>query len=217
MATLYDIRERVKLTVQDTSFSDDVIDSFINEGLQRCAALVLLPALISSGQVTTSISAQQVEIPSAWNFDRNLFLCTDADGNNIPVLSSTALMQRKIEKYGTYLETGDIEACAIDHAYFLYYPVPTTAKVLICQFYKTVTLLASDSDTPSCLPDFLHYRLLESFANAEIFDRIEDGIDGVKTNTLRYTKKFMDSLEELQSYLRTGQARPMPYRVSGWI
>lgn len=217
MATLYDIRERVKVTVQDTSYSEETIDSFINEGLQRVAALVLLPSLVSSGQVTTSITAQQVAIPTSWNFDRNLFLCTDADGVNIPVLSSTALMQRKLETFGVYLETGDLEACAIDSAYFLYYPVPITAKTLSCMFYQNVTTLTSDSDAPSCLPEFLHYRLLESFAAAELYDRIEDGMEDTKINARHYMKKFNEALAELQSYLRTGQSRPVPYRVSGWI
>ena len=217
MATLDNIRDRVKLTVQDGSFDDDVIDSFINEGLQRVAALILLPPLVSSGSITTSTTAQQVIIPTSWNFDRNLFLCTDADGNNIPVLSSTALMQRKLETFGVYIETGDLEVCAIDAAYFLYYPVPATAKVLNCEFYQKVTLLVADSDEPSCLPDFLHDRLLESFANAELYDRIEDGMEDTKINARHYMKKFNDALAELQSYLRTGQSRPVPYRVSGWV
>lgn len=217
MATLEEIRERIKRIIHDTSYTDEIIDGFINEGLSRCASLVLLPALESMGQITTEVSTPFALIPDSWNFDRNITMCINTSGNKLKVLSSLIMMARAYPEFGVNNEIGDIEACTVVANKFFYYPIPETAETLTCTFYQKVTSLANDSDTPDILPDFLHYKLLVSFVCAEIFNEIEEGIDGVLVNTKKHSAAFAMAIEELRDVLRTGQSRPEPNRSKDWI
>lgn len=213
MPTLAEIRDRVKLTVQDTTFSDALINSYINEGIQRVASLVLIPDLEDIGTVTTEVNEYVVDIPPSWNFDRNIFMCTGPEDQKVQVLSSIAMLGRKFVDFRLNKQEGSVEACTTTQTQFFYYPIPTTAEVYTCGFYIKPTLLTADTETPSIFPDFLHYALLESFASAEIYDKIEDGMDGIKTNARHYRKKFDEAVEDLKGIFRTGQSRPEPYRT----
>lgn len=217
MATLEEIRTRIKRIIHDVSYTDEIIDSFINEGISRCATLVLLPALESIGQITTVTDSAYTSIPTSWNFDRNITLCVNEDNVKVKVLSSLIMMSRVYPTFGINNEEGPVEACTTISDKFFYYPIPETSEVLTCTFYQKPSSLVNDSDTPSCLPNFLHYKLLVSFACAEIFNEIEEGNDGVLTNTKKHTAAFMLAIEELRDTLRTGQSRPEPNRSKDWI
>jgi len=218
MATLEEIRDRVTRLVQDDAYTDEIIDRFINEGLQRCASLVLLPDLMSTGNVSTSASAYSVTTPSTWNFDRNLYMCSVvADKRKIKVFSSVILLSGQCPDFSLAVDAGDIEACTATRTQFIYYPIPTVITPLICAFYKKPTLLTMDLVEPSILPEFLHHDLLTNFACSRVFSEIEDGIDGVQVNTTKYYKLFDAAITELSIYFRTGQSRPEPQRRSDWI
>ena len=218
MATLKEIRDRVIRNVQDDLYIDEIIDSFINEGLQRCASLVLLPDLMSTGDILTSITSYSVDIPAAWNFDRNLYMCSVvADKRKVKVFSSAILLSGQYSDFDFSVNTGEIEACTATCTQFIYYRVPTVVTPLLCAFYKKPTLLTVDSVEPSILPEFLHYDLLANFACFKTYSEKEDGIDGVQINTTKYYKLFDAAITELGIYFRTGQSRPTPIRRSDWV
>ncbi|MFI3122442.1 MAG: hypothetical protein QX194_00705 [Methylococcales bacterium] len=218
MATLDDIRSRVTRIVQDSVYTDEIVDAFINEGLQRCAGLVLLPDLMSTGVVATAIDAYSVPIPTTWNFDRNLYLCsTVVDKRRLEVFSSVALLSGQYPEFNLAIDDREVLACTATRTQFIYYPVPTAITSLQCAFYQKPTLLTVDTAEPSILPEFLHYDLLVNFACFKVFSEIEDGIDGVQVNTTKYFKLFDAAITELSVYFRTGQSRPAPSRRSDWV
>lgn len=216
MATLEEIRDRVKRIIHDTAFTDEMIDGLINEGYSRCAGLVLLPDLESSGEITTEVGTGNIAIPASWNYDRNLFLCSQ-DNTKLLVLSSLVLFARKYPDYVLANEYGPVIACCCTQNRFIYYPIPKEPVTLKCAFYTQVVPLVNDADIPTAIPAFLQFKLLVSFACAEFFSEYEEGNDGVMVNTNKYTKKFNEAIDELQMALRVGQARPEPSREKGWI
>jgi len=218
MPNLEEIQARVERIIHDETFHGDVAIDFINEAYTRCVGRVLIPDLASVGLVTTSPVANSVPIPSSWNFDRNLYFCSQvSDGKSVKVMSSVEILTREYADYDLNVVEGDIEACTATRAAFVYYKTPAVATILKCAFYKKHTSLVNDSDIPSILPEHMHYALLVSGACAEIWYEIEEGIDGVMVNTTKYRKKFEDAITELVAYFKVGQSRPRPLSKRGWV
>ncbi|MCK9408271.1 MAG: hypothetical protein M0R68_03975 [Bacteroidetes bacterium] len=209
MATLEELRTRVVRIIHDDAYTDDDVDGFINEAYKACAGKVLLPDLMSTGNITVLAGAMSTAIPTAWNFDRNLYLCASADSKNaVKVYSSIALLTHDFPAYTFNPAIGSIEACTATQLSFISYPKPSASEILNCAFYKKVTPLVNDTDVPLVLPEHMHFLLLVSGACAEIFTEKEEGIDGVMINTNKYSKRFKDAIEELGNYFKTGQSRP---------
>lgn len=218
MATLEETRNRVKRIIQDSSYTDETIDEFINEGYLRCASLVLLPELESTGSITLSSAAYSVDIPASWDFNRNLFLCVNPTSNtSLQVFTSLALFNKTFPEFKLGIEYGTPKACTISGNTLLYYPTPMENVDMQCAFYTNVSPLVNDADIPDSIPPFMQMPILAAYACKEIFSEIEDGIDGVLINFTKYTRKFEESIFELNDYLRAGQSRVKPARESDWV
>lgn len=213
MPTLSEIRNRITGIIQDERYGPEDIDSYINEGIDTIAQLVLLPALESSGSVVTEADVPTVAIPVSWNYDRNLYSVVSTNTeDDIKIYSSLALLLRDYPDYAVSLESGDVKAITIRAGSLIYYPIPTTVDTLVCGFYQKPTHLSLDGDTPSCIPDFLQYKLLVSFVCKEIYALIEDGVDGVKVNTDKHLMMFEQGIAQLSSLMLEGKSRPEPHR-----
>lgn len=217
MPTLNELNSRVRLIVKDCSSAIlAAIDSYINEGIEVVAANVLLPSLEESAEITTLITAVEIDIPDSWNYDRNLYYAESlTNEKELEVYSSEALFARKYQKFRAEAYEGSIEAVTEHANKIVYYP--RAAETLLCKYYKKPTLLVNDTDIPSYIPNHLQYRLLVSFAAGEIFSLIEDGVDGAQVNTQFHIMRFQKALEDLDEYFRTGRSRPEPIRGSDWI
>lgn len=185
---------------------------------------ILLPALETSAVVTTSLTDPFVSLPA--NYGKNLYKVTFADQvSPIDILSNMRVMLEQWDDALTH--EGPVEDVTVVGGRLYYQPIPTEATELTLWFYRLPTLLANfdpsgentgfmdsgdttfqgDDDTgfidalsddiPNCLPDHLHKSLLVSYAAKEIFNEIEDGIEGRKINTERYEGKYQQALTAL--------------------
>jgi hypothetical protein len=57
--------------------------------------------------------------------------------------------------------------------------------------------LAGVTNVPSCIPEQFQHDLLVNYACKEIFDEIEDGIDGQKLQTANFAGKYQAALNAL--------------------
>jgi hypothetical protein len=73
------------------------------------------------------------------------------------------------------------------------------------------TLVLADSEavpavvanSPEGIPAHLHSALLVNYVASRLFDIIEDGVDGNKTNTRRYEEKYLnEGLRQLERYAK---------------
>jgi len=221
MPTREDLHTSITTTVNDPDITEDterVVD-LINEAYADVAARVLLPKLESSVQVTTSISATEVAQPDAMNFDRELFYCSGGeDFGEIKVLSSMALMMERYPDAGLDNVDGEVEFVCISGSNIFYHPVPETAQTLLLRFYTEVTELDDGEDIPSAIPTKFQKRLIHSYVCKELFNDIEDGLEGAKVNTDKYERRYEKALFELEAQTQHGQARAVPDRPrSSWV
>jgi len=204
-------------TVFDGSLSEDTIIEKINEGLRVVAELVLLPKLETSGTVVTAPGANTVDPPAS--FSRNLFRARDSEGRKVEVFSSTDLLEEDITVVNSEgVVEGNVAGIALQGEKFYYAPSPATAETLTLNYYTTPTVLTNDDDEPSCIPEAHQKRLLANYAKWQLFEDIEDGVDGAKVNSRKYETKFYTAVAALDGITTQGQARPHNRKYKrGWF
>ncbi len=209
MSTGEQLIERVVKTVQDPSIDTDDILELLNEGLMIIASRVLLPDLETADTVDTVVDEIEVPLPS--DYHRGLYDCQEQDPYNpVVVLNSKRQM---LATYGKLNYTGTVKhVCRVGFD-LLYQPMPDEVRTLTISYYRMPTQL-TESETPEGLPVQFH-RALFHYATFQLFDDIEDGMEGQKVNTARHEGKFEALVAEIELFFRDSQSRPKPPIVRG--
>lgn len=203
MATLEELRDLVKSIIQDTSFTDDDVDQYLNDGVAEIAAgmdsafgdflIPPLPELFTIGTVTTDVSEAYVAMPAT--FDRALVFAADGSGIEVDISNSWiefAESNPLLDRSGTIYEV-------IEQGGSLYYQgIPTAAETVTLHFYRLPVAMSLDASTPDGIPLAMQKKLLVSYACKEIFSLIEDGIEGQQINTAKHTALFTRALKTLE-------------------
>lgn len=211
-----DLVSAVSEVVQDTSWTSAKILAILNRGLLEIAGggnrnwgLPLcgpLPDLLTSGTIATDTNNNVSLTSLTTAYHRDLFRVTDASGNKIKIYQS---FMKFMDDYQGLTKNGTVEAVALKGNTLYYQGVPSAAQTLTLWYYMTPTPLTTEASTPSCLPDWLHYRLLVNYAAMEIFSKIEDGIDGAKVNTAYHTNEYQLALTDLHRFIGTADKEPI--------
>ena len=217
MATLEELQVTISRVLQDNVFTSDDTTALINQGIRFCASIILLPALETSGVVSTVVGASEVELPADWAFDRNLYQCNYEGGDSIKVLENLSRLFHYFPNYRAEQTGGYIECACLAGNNLVYYPIPTAITELTCHFYKTPEVLVDDGDNVLCLPVAFHEELLVNYTLWKCFSELEDGFEGAKTNTVYYRDLFNTAVSMLDSVLDHGQSRCRPTLDSGWV
>jgi len=209
MSTGEQLIERVVKTVQDPSIETDDILELLNEGLVVIAGRVLLPELETSDTVDTIVDEIEASLPT--DFHRGLFDCQEQEPYNaIVVLNSKRQM---LATYGKLDNEGTVKhVCRVGDS-LLYQPMPDTVRTLTLSYYRMPVEL-TESEVPEGLPIQFH-RMLFHYATFQLFDDIEDGMEGQKVNTARHEAKFEELAYELELFFKDSQSRPKPPVVRG--
>lgn len=225
MANLTELIYRVSLIVQDSSFGDLAIKSFLNEGVQKIAGGVLLPdgrttpplpELKSSAQVETSTSAAYIPLPSESGntYHRGLFFVSSEDNDReVKIFDSWIKFLTRYRFIDSAVENiaGDVMSCCVRGSRLYYQRVPSTAETLNLHFYRRPVDMSAMNDQPDGIPLHLHYDLLASYAARELYDLIEDGVDGKKTNTNRHENRFTAACYELLRFVGPEDGRALTF------
>lgn len=196
---LSEIRDEVKLAVNDPAFTDNMIDAYINDVYLQVVAACLVPELKGIDTVITSLTAAYASLTGVeGGFSGVLSRVYDSSGASIPIYST---LERLMDLNGTMTETGDIKGVALEGTILWYSPIPVTIQTLTVIYYKNPELLTVDSDSPSSIPDFLHRQILVNGAAALMFDVFEDGLDGLKVNTQSREMSKIDGLRKFREWL----------------
>lgn len=178
---LLEIRNEVKVIIQDTGFTDAQIDKAINDAYLYCATICQIPTLKTLGYVTVTANT---------NFT-SLLLTEDGkfDGmvSDVRVIPSESLSRfdSMEELYAEYEsdETGEIEAYAVEGNNLWIAPTPTVDTQLLIIYYRFPEYINDPMEIPDLIPDGLHRQLLVNGASYFIFNTIEDGSEAEKINT----------------------------------
>lgn len=198
--------EKVQLVIQDSSFDEDVILGFLNKGLNEIAGSIDLPKLRVFDTVTTSTTDNFIAMPS--NYQRKCFAVVSVS-DEVRVDKPGELYQyhRFIDRHPVADTGSSVSDVAINGNTLFYDPTPDSAETLRVEYLRAPTTLVI-SGSPDGIPAHLHESLLVPFASKEIFNLIEDGVEGSKINTQVSEGLYRRALNDLHLFLGFMDSEP---------
>lgn len=190
-----ELRTEVENLIQDTSFSEAELNSYINTALQYIAGQIYLPSLKGVDTVNTVLDTAYAALNSlTGGFSGILRRVVNSSGT---VLTVYANLEMLMDGYPTLAEVGSVEAVALEGNTLWYQKIPETAETLTVLYYRSISTLDADGDSPSDIPEYLHRMLLVNGSAYFAYDSIEDGIDAEKVNTKsNFYRAFDESNQE---------------------
>lgn len=176
---LEELRDEVKIIIQDPDYGDDEIDKHINQALSYTAGLINLPDLKAIEAVDTIVSQDYVNLSTITGGFSGVLRRVVKEG--IKIYPTLELMAS--DYVGNWDATGEVEAVCLEGNVLWYQKIPEAAESLMLILYKSPAVLVEDEDIPNNLPTSLHKLLLVHGASHFIYNEIEDGIEGEKVNT----------------------------------
>jgi len=182
---LGELERALKLSVQDRSLEDQ-FPAWINNAILELAADFELPALKLRTPYTLSITTATWLYDLPANFHKKLFRCADANYNEIRQYRHIDYLDRLDMDHD---ETGDhptaVATVEGDEGNQIgVYPKAT--DTLYLWYYKRPTLLVSPADTPSCIPDSYHARVIIPKAVLKAFEHLQDQVENFDIKGLQY-------------------------------
>lgn len=190
--TIAEVMTEVEILIQDTSAElNDPMINYINEALAAISDDCVIPELKVLGSVLTVPGQAWVAMPEG--FSGKLLFVTNEQGR-IPVNQDG--LEGLLGRCPTLDDSGEVEEVALEGTTLWYQPIPEEAASLTIVYQKWPDVVAEDDDVPTFIPPYLQRRLLAHKVAAIIWDKIEDGMDGEKINTLvqegQYEKARVD-------------------------
>jgi hypothetical protein len=200
--TFAELITEVQNIVQDSAWTETMIKALLNRAQTVVASGVILPGkyqltpplpdLYATGTVDTIVGAGACSLPE--DFNRDLIQVVNSDEENVSIIKSF----RRFLTDNPEREAGSVRICARNGQNLLYRDIPSTAETLTVHYYRSPEELLSSSDEPEGIPVELHKPLLAGYAAAQIFNQIEDGIEGQKINTSFWNNEFQQGLIQLE-------------------
>jgi hypothetical protein len=223
MATRQQLATEILRKVDDPSYEDSVND-FLNNGLQDVAGYndpatgfeILLPALETSAQVTTDADTTKNYVNMPADFHKNLYH-VDAPCVFLPISIFPNFQDLK-DYYTNYFDplewrkVGPLESVAVSNGKLYYNKIPYTPLTLTLYYYKKITLMTKENDSPIELPEHLHRDLLVNYVCKEIYTEIEEGIEGPAVNTQKYTGFYIQAISKLYWWIGDEKSKKRPFR-----
>lgn len=204
MATLDDIYDEVAGIIQDPAWDSDKVIQLFNDGIRAISEVLLLPELETIGTVTTSTTLNYVALPT--NYQRKIRDCRNPTNpfRRIRIYGSVPLMHAHFTRTDL---VGHVVGVAVmgRNLYYQWRPSSTTS-LQINYFAKPAVL--QENEEPSVLPAFAN-ELLLNYACWKVYGVIEEGMDGVKTQTQFYQGQFMSYVGQLKDFIGPEQNKPI--------
>jgi len=184
---LDDIINSVILAVDDNSFEYGDIADLITIGRGEIAGEIDLPSLLTVDTVASTAGANIVALPLAYS--RNLFWVGNYSGRiGKPGRGYYDLMgfldRNQVDRVGAICDV------CVQGNNLLYQGAADDTLTL--RFYSAPT-----GNEPDEIPSHLQKALLHNYACKEIFNIIEDGMEGAKVNTRKYESSFAVAMSKL--------------------
>jgi len=199
--------------------TDEVCLAALNAAQMAIAERVLLPGL-SDGLATISATtgAMYATIPATYH--RRIFMAKNTTtGSVVDVYSNIGIMAQITEIFPSIDNEGDVISIALHSGRILYQRVPTSTQSISLMFYR---LPVDMEDSSTSYPDGMGGSRVAGSKEAidfalihhaawNIFEKIEDGMEGAKVNSTRHQGLFEEHMERLSLVCRQEevQARPM--------
>jgi hypothetical protein len=189
--------QKVKDKIDDGSYTYDKILDKLNTGLRWICGKYLIDDLETFDDVETDPGVNHIPLPR--DYQRNLRWAHSTTHNRqIKIYASTVQLLRWFSMLD---QTGRVIGLAIKGRHLHYQRVPSSSETIRLNYWRYPDRIDMRTEKVEILPEHLVEPLLVSYACKEIYEEIEDGLEGEKANTIWYTKKFAEAQGELRIYL----------------
>jgi hypothetical protein len=213
--------DEIYLLVKDDSFFDTDakktdITRRINDAVKFACGYpgVEVPALRKMGSFTTVVDTAYATISGiAANFTGRILRV--GEPGKVKIYQA---LEDLYDDYYPMTEAGDVEAVCVVGNVMWYQNIPEEATQVVCVLQDdppAITYDVSgtlDPDIP-LIPDALQLRVVGHYVATELYDAIEDGIDGAKSNKSNSQREHMFGLQKWMEFL--GQRR-QHVKTSHW-
>lgn len=215
MLSFQDLIDETFALVQDNSF-DDITPSYINEALIQLVTEAQLPELKRVDVVTTSIGSPYVSIAGGTvnGIGKVIRILVPVNSKAKKYDSMEAMYEELLPSHNTtdvYMLGDEVEGYAVEGDNFWYFPLPTVAQSFTVMYIANPPVLVSPGDSVTLkIPDAILRKAVCHGAAEKCWNKIEDGIDGDKVNTMFHEKKKLEGILEL----KTHKGRSREHKIS---
>lgn len=196
-------------TILEPSYDDAAILALLNRGQLACASRMLMPGLADgSGSINTVTDGNTIALPET--FHRELFAAT-VSGDAVRLYDNKAIMLMDVGHEVT--RAGDVVACCVSNRSLFYMDRPAAPVAIDLSFYRkpvAMTLSAQSYPDGTQGESEIYDSILISYACWKIFARIEQGLEGGKTDTLYYKNEFEEGCLNLSRSVSEGRPHRKP-------
>lgn len=186
-----EIRTEVENIIQDSSYSVETLNGYIDQCILYAGAQVDIPNLKRIDTVDTVLSQAYVALTGlTGGFSGKLQRVKDADGNPITIFANLDLL---MDEYPTMDEAGEVESIALEGSTLWYQKIPAAVETLTCLYYRDPAVPSADGNSPEDFPPHLHRQLFVHGTAWIVYDQIEDDVEEVKVNA---KNQFWHSFDE---------------------
>lgn len=189
-----EIRTEIENLIQDSSYTVEDLNGYINQCILYAGAQVDIPALKRIDTVDTVLSQAYTTLNGlTGGFSGKLRRVKDADGDNIGIFANLDLLMDEYDMD----EVGDVEAVALEGSTLWYMKIPEAVETLTVLYYRDPATLSDDGVSPVDFPVHLHRQLFVHGTAWIIFDQIEDDAEEAKVNA---KSQFWQSFDEVSRH-----------------
>ena len=199
---LGELKDEVIVAIGDTSFNDKLAN-WINDSIGQIIDDANVPGFKELLSVDTVIDQAYTT------------LGVTCDGRILYVGSATAelaggvvTLEQLLKMYPSMVEAGDVEYVAAEGDTLYYQSIPAAVTPLTILHRRKPVAMVNDSDEPEGIPEHLHLEVIVPKVAIRGFDRIEDGIEGKKVNTIAQSIRYKQGLHSLMCWV----AKRSPHR-----
>lgn len=182
----------------DSNYGVSKTIEYLNDAMTELASEISLPALRTSGTVTTSTTVSYVSLPTNFSHDLRRAYSTT---NSCKLLVFDTLTDL-IDYVYTPDQAGAVFAVTVEGGYLHYQWIPSAAETLKLWYNKVPTTMVSETDQPTELPVMHCRNILIHYVCKEVFDRIETDLSAQKVQTAFHQAKYEKCKRDLVKYIR---------------
>lgn len=179
--------------------STETVTSLLNEAQQYVVNRVVIPELkrydvayTVPGQAYTTL------VSLAGGFSGKL-LKVGKIADTIPKVYDR--LELLVDDYDALTDVGDVEAVCLEGNMLWYALTPAIATAIPVVYLRLPSDLVEETDVPDFIPAGLHRQCLVCRVAEVLWDKVEDGFEEEKRNTLNYRSQCETGLVLLQEYI----------------
>jgi len=196
------LQDEVTLTLQDTSFASK-LPNWINDSVGQIIDDANVPGFKELLSVDTVISQAYTTLGATCD-GRILYVGTSTG----ELIGGVVTLEHMLKMYPSMDNAGDVEYVVIEGNTMYYQNIPAVATTLTVLHRRKPVVMVEDNDEPEGIPEHLQLEVIVPKVAIRGFDKIEDGIEGEKVNTIAQSIRYKQGLHDVMCWV----AKRVPHR-----